>query len=526
MFRFFLLSLLALPLPLLAAPPAAPANFTVTSTRPTMVTLAWQDNSADETGFEILRRTGMSGPFTSIGLLAANTITAVNNNVMPQTTYQYQIRSYKNPGPEVSVLADSNVVNTPAYLVLPALLGPVISGTAPSSQVSTAGSLPLALPVGGVFSDPDVSSAARLATDFGNIDFVFLPTAAPLTVTNFLNYLNRGDFNNCLFHRSVPGLFLQAGGFRADATASAIPTNPPILNEPLISNTRGTVAMAKRDNSPNSATNQFFINLANNAGFLNAQNSGFSVFARVAGSGMTVADAIAALPVQDYTGVNGALAATPYRIPPATPYNVGNLVRILTATPISPLTLSVASSSPEIASAMVNSGNLILTAISPGVSTITLTATDLDGLTGTTSFSFTVGPMDYQSWSDQQGFVSAAEALPGADPDQDGRSNLLEFTLASPPLASSAADLLPSISSGKLTLRFPLRLHTSGVNVFLESNESLQGPWTVRWATADGFPHPWISSVAPIGNVQFITAQNPDGANLPRQFLRLRVTKP
>jgi peptidyl-prolyl cis-trans isomerase A (cyclophilin A) len=371
-----------------------------------------------------------------------------------------------------------------------------------------------------------VGTAARLVTDLGNIDFVFFAGAAPLTVANFLNYLNRGDFNNSFFHRSVPGFVIQGGSFRADATASPIPTDPPVINEPLISNTRGTVSMAKIGGSPNSATSGFFISLADNAAILNPQNGGFTVFARVAGAGMTVVDAIATLPIQNYTSVRSALTDTPYRVPPATPYNPNNLARVLSTSFISPLSLSASSSNPVIANAGVSAGNLILTPISPGISTITLTATDLDGLTATTNFTFTVTPDTYESWAARQSFATAQDGLAGADPDRDGRSNLAEFALASPPLAPSEADLLPSITSGKLTFQFPLRQYTTGVTVTLESAEILNGPWTSQWSAQDGFPHPWITSAVTSGNAQIITARNPSAAILPRQFLRLKVTKP
>lgn len=93
---------------------------------------------------------------------------------------------------------------------------------------------------------------------------MFYPDSAPATVTNFPGYLNRGDFLNTLFHRSVPGFIIQGGAFRADATASAVPTQPAVVNEPNLSNLRGTISMA-RNSVVNSATNQFFISLANNA---------------------------------------------------------------------------------------------------------------------------------------------------------------------------------------------------------------------------------------------------------------------
>ena len=121
-------------------------------------------------------------------------------------------------------------------------------------------------------------------------------------------------------------------------------TQPPVVNEPNITNVRGTIAMAKLGGNPDSATNQFFINLTDNAANLDNQNEGFTVFARVAGTGMTIADAIAALPTRNYSAINGALTDTPVRNAPAT-YTPASLTRINAATAIPPLTLT-ASAAP------------------------------------------------------------------------------------------------------------------------------------------------------------------------------------
>ena len=525
--RYFLLGFLGLTLPLLAAPPAAPSNFSAIATGPNAIDFAWQDNSNDENGFRIYFRVGTSGEFLILGNTGPNVTGASVSSLNSQTTYQYKIFAFKNPGPEElsAEIGIITVVTPPPFPVLGNLVGPILSETGISDLSLPAGSPSQSIPINGLFSDPDVAIAARLITDLGNIDFAFLPNAAPLTVTNFLNYLNRGDFTNVMFHRSISNFVIQAGGFRADATASAIAKDPPVINEPLISNRRGTVAMAKLGGFPNSATNQFFINLANNSTNLDSNNYGFTVFARVAGNGMTVADAIAALPRQNYAAINGALTHTPYRIGPALPYTPANLVRILSAASISPLSLNAGSSAPAIATASISGGNLVLVPVSPGISTITLTATDLDGLTANTSFSFTVTPDTYEAWALRQNFANGPDSLTTADPDRDGRSNLVEFALATAPLASSAADLLAGTAAGRLTFSFPLRLHTSGISVGLESSETLDGLWTLRWEAQDGISHPWILSAVTTGNFQTITAQNPVPASLSRQFLRLRVTK-
>ena len=93
-----------------------------------------------------------------------------------------------------------------------------------------------------------------------------LDDIAPITVRNFLNYVNRNDYNGTYFHRVVDDFVVQGGAYRFQPFVGPIdvPTDPPIQNEFNVSNTRGTVAMAKIAGDPNSATNQWFVNLADN----------------------------------------------------------------------------------------------------------------------------------------------------------------------------------------------------------------------------------------------------------------------
>jgi uncharacterized protein (TIGR03437 family) len=143
------------------------------------------------------------------------------------------------------------------------------------------------------------SPVVRFRTNLGDIDVQLLPGAAPGTVENFLKYLRRGSYNNSVFHRSVPGFVIQGGGFTVSGTTfTEIPNDGPIRNEFRESNLRGTIAMAKLGSDANSATTQWFFNLADNSGNLNSQNGGFTVFGRVANAaGLAVMDRIAAVPV-------------------------------------------------------------------------------------------------------------------------------------------------------------------------------------------------------------------------------------
>ncbi len=138
----------------------------------------------------------------------------------------------------------------------------------------------------------------RFQTVLGEFFIDLTPQNSPNTVTNFLNYVNRGDYDASFFHRSVPGFIVQGGGFAWPISATSvdsIPADPAIINEFNVSNVRGTVAMAKAAFDPNSATNQWFVNLADNGGILDGQNGGFTVFGTIDAVGMQVVDAMAAL---------------------------------------------------------------------------------------------------------------------------------------------------------------------------------------------------------------------------------------
>lgn len=175
----------------------------------------------------------------------------------------------------------------------------------------------------------DVLPTVTITTNVGDITMEMRADSAPETVQNFLSYVNSDRYQNAFFHRLVPGFVLQGGGFTSDpaqlctgvcnvdlvdpAQFDVIQTFDPVVNEFGISNTRGTVAMAKLGGDPDSATNQWFINLDDNSGNLDEQNGGFTVFAEVID--MTVADEIAAMPpgslasIFPVTGERAALQA-------------------------------------------------------------------------------------------------------------------------------------------------------------------------------------------------------------------------
>jgi peptidyl-prolyl cis-trans isomerase A (cyclophilin A) len=134
-----------------------------------------------------------------------------------------------------------------------------------------------------------------IRTSEGNITLQLFADKAPVTVENFLAYVDDGYYNNTIFHRVIPDFMIQGGGMLADMTEKE--TRDPIVNESKnrLHNTRGTVAMA-RTNDPDSATAQFFINVRNNMRLDWAPGRvGYTVFAEVI-EGMKVADYIATAP--------------------------------------------------------------------------------------------------------------------------------------------------------------------------------------------------------------------------------------
>lgn len=135
-------------------------------------------------------------------------------------------------------------------------------------------------------------------TNRGNFIVELYPDKAPKTVANFMEYVNSGFYKDTIFHRVINGFMIQGGGFTANMSEKQ--TRAPIANEAAngLQNDIGTLAMA-RTSDPNSATAQFFINLANNK-FLNFRDPspelvGYCVFGRVL-KGMDVVREIAATP--------------------------------------------------------------------------------------------------------------------------------------------------------------------------------------------------------------------------------------
>ena len=163
------------------------------------------------------------------------------------------------------------------------------------SFVNPFGSLTLAVLVGSISAAAAEPVLVDLTTTEGVIRVELDAEKAPKTVANFVSYVESGHYNGTLFHRVIAGFMIQGGGMDMDMREKR--TEPPVVNEGGngLKNLKYTIAMA-RTSEPNSATSQFFINVANNESLDRAQSQdgyGYAVFGKVV-SGKEVVDKIAA----------------------------------------------------------------------------------------------------------------------------------------------------------------------------------------------------------------------------------------
>jgi len=274
----------------------------------------------------------------------------------------------------------ASICSLRSHAALPKLIQKI-----PDSTINTNALLTIPLPRY-IKADLVPANLVRVSTTIGSFNMMLLPEKAPMTVANFLAYMNDGAYENTLVHRSVPGFIIQAGGYTATLPPNQISTWDPVTNEYSLSNIRGTVAMAKAGSDPNSATSQWFVNLWDNSTNLNNQNGGFTVFARVIGNGMTnVIDKIAAIPTYN--------AGPPFdQIPlqglKSTDIFSNNLIAV---TRVATLPYFAISSNPDAFSTEILGTNLIVQQLTPtnGSTLITVLVSDTNGLSTNTNFRVT-----------------------------------------------------------------------------------------------------------------------------------------
>jgi peptidyl-prolyl cis-trans isomerase A (cyclophilin A) len=180
-----------------------------------------------------------------------------------------------------------------------------------------AGTITQAEETGVATNQTATSNIVVMSTSMGDVEIELFADKAPISVNNFLAYVDSGFYAGTIFHRVIPGFMVQGGGFTEKMAQKE--TRAQIKNEAQngLKNDRGTLAMARTD-AIDSATPQFFINVKDNA-FLNnsPRNFGYAVFGKVV-SGMDIVDKIVAVP----TGNFG-----PFQNVPSTPVTIKSIKR-------------------------------------------------------------------------------------------------------------------------------------------------------------------------------------------------------
>lgn len=200
----------------------------------------------------------------------------------------------------------------------------------------------LALVTGGLcYANTIVRLNIQQGAVVDTVDLKLFNEDKPISVSNFMSYVNDGSYNNSFFHRSIPGFILQGGGFTygqnsLDLPITAftleeltIPDKGTINNEPGISNLRGTIAMARPAGQTDGATSEWFINLddANTTNLfpMDGGSDAYTVFGEVLNDGMQVVDSIATLPVVPLGGPFSDIPLVDYLVAPAL---ISNLARV------------------------------------------------------------------------------------------------------------------------------------------------------------------------------------------------------
>jgi peptidyl-prolyl cis-trans isomerase A (cyclophilin A) len=267
------------------------------------------------------------------------------------------------------------------------LLSVTVTGQPPAT--TGAGGSTQTIDLGQYLNDPTQNTQVRLTTSLGNIDHQLFDDTKPISVANFLNYLFSGRYDDTFIHRKTDpdseGLgVIQGGGYLNDPLAQHVTTDAPIHNEapdaPVLSNTRGTIAMA-RTSDADSATSEWFINYTDNTTLDPSQQPpGYAVFGQVInGTLESTVDPIAALPAFNFGQAFSTLPLRNYTQDDLTakkqPTPEDNLVTVSAET-LPKLNLTVTSSDPAVVTPVITENTLTLQYMSEGTADITVTGTD------------------------------------------------------------------------------------------------------------------------------------------------------
>ena len=380
------------------------------------------------------------------------------------------------------------------------------------------------------------------------LDIALFSDRTPGTRTNFLNYVNDGDFDNSIIHRSVPGFVIQGGGFY-DSNSSGnyflepIPTDPAIVNEFGVSNTLGTVSMAKLSGNPDSATSGWFISIGDNSANLDNQNGGFTVFGKITKGTLINAQSIGN--PNDFPIWNAGNAFTNLPLKPdydgsrrieETDFVLFTSVELVDI-PISEVGTSTAltysvlqNSNPAVVTASISANtNLVLdyTGSIAGSSTITIRAIDSVGNTVDDTFTVSINVSNFENW--QQSTFSTSELSkpevsgPDADHNNDGLSNLELYlhNLSNQDVQMNPVIFTESFLLGKSypTFTFPILNTINDIDFTVEQNNDLR--LTEDWVAV---PHTEISRITD-GIIDTVSVRTTSASSGDNEFYRVRFNQ-
>ncbi len=373
------------------------------------------------------------------------------------------------------------------------------------------------------------------------IDFLLFRERTPITITNFLGYVNRGDYTNMIVHRLVPGFVIQGGGFTivngADGgiAADSVATQPTIRNEFGVSNTLGTISMAKLGGNPDSATSQWFISTGANSDNLDSQNGGFTVFGVVSRESFEAALELDRRQKFTLYDLGGALGSTPLiRNTNNANFTAERFYRFSSVVEV-PLPEGQAGTDPNLSYSLISGseegdpvveiseGELVVgfpNATFGGKKKVIVQAEDSVGNTVVDTFEI-VMKANYESWRKA---VFPAEDVendlltgPAADFNNDGVDNLMAFVHGLDGDTISINGLGgPSLVLGLSTVGLELKTGLiEGVNFGVEV--STDGKSWVATESAQ------TTKESANGRTELFTVARPDG-EAPQSFYRLRYT--
>ncbi|MDG2125821.1 MAG: peptidylprolyl isomerase [Verrucomicrobiales bacterium] len=400
--------------------------------------------------------------------------------------------------PSVSATDDTSTASTFVRFGIEKPLPQLALTTALPDTALNLGTPPAALDLAQHLTYGEIT-AFQMVTNYGPLDLIIFADAAPLTLANLRSYLGRNAYDGVVFHRSVNSAtagidIIQAGWFKPDPTGSftTVTSDPNIPNEPAFPNDRGTIAMAKLGGDAHSASSQFYFNVSDSPALdSSSNNGGFSVFGRLTPSSLAVMDAIHALPTASYSitlddsprsmvdwPTNTVLEAE------ATPGS-DDVVQILSLTELdSFVSYAVTAQSSTAVAATIDGTSLNLVPRHPGSSTLTITATDLDGNTLDTTITATV----------------------------------THTVATSTAIVTVAGATHPAITFPHLT--------TPGAPVYEVQKSADLKTWTTVWQTSDTFTHELVATSTPDGDTTTLTVRTPAPYTGTPCHLRVKTTYP